>query len=152
MRAQDRNSLLRALCDEYDAHGCQLVPHLVTTYARLLGIAPSSVAGRLNRYLSILEASWSLADHPVSARDLARLVKAEDALAAYAIARRAGMAPPTLRQFLRVFLRSGAFPELAALVMREKAAQEDLVMGIGRRGCGLCASRSGRGTLKVIQK
>lgn len=147
-RRRHDEQVLAQLHIAYDAHGCHLVDHIKEEYGSLLGVKPGRVWHHLDAYLTKIEGTWSLLDHPVDEPLVARLARATDAAEAFAIARWAGVAPPTLRKFLHVFLYCEAFPHLDGLKDREVATTKAMLLGVGPRACVECAASDRQRSLR----
>lgn len=105
-----RRRLLEQLEAEYDAHGCELVKHIVDEYAPLLGVAPRGVPHVLDAFLAEREEHWSPEGLVVGPEVVRRMALAADGVEAYAIAKEEVIAPPTQRQFFRVPLVPATAP------------------------------------------
>lgn len=137
-----RAERLAGLVRDFELHGGGVADHFLEEWARRWMIDVHSVERELRGYLQRREANWVMTARP-AAEHLDVLAQAPDGLAAYELLGRIGTAPPTFRLFRRIFLESGAFPELSKLIKRDRLVWGLARIGQGPRACAACAGEVG---------
>jgi hypothetical protein len=138
----DPGDRFAGLVRAFELHGGRLADHCLDEWAQIWVIAPDSVRRELQTHLARVEATWMMTVRP-SPAELRILADAPDALAAFESMTARGRAPPTFRLFRRVFLESGAFPELSDLIERDSLVWELARIGQGPRACARCVGETG---------
>jgi hypothetical protein len=137
--ADGNSSKEQELIEEYERHGCYLVPHLRREFEDLwqeecIERKVVDVERKIGRLFDSLEMGYPLLEFR---RGLLPLVStAPDAYGAYRWLRNSGEAVPTYRWFLKVCRLAG--PMLADLLDRESDVLRRQRQGLGPRACPDC--------------